>query len=91
MGWSSGTQLFDAMVTIALRHAPHINTDEGAVVPIPIRKSIIAEAYAAMDNSDWDTEDESRYFKSDLVHLMYDLGRIDREDYLWYTDPDNNF
>jgi hypothetical protein len=92
MGWASGTDLFDTAVSVALRHAPHINTDEGARVSDGLRRRIIKDMYEDFARlSDWDTEDESKYFKSDLVHIMYDLGVIDKDSYDWYTDPDNNF
>lgn len=91
MGWSSGTELFDKAAYVALWYAPKINTDEGAQVPPIIRRGIFEDLYKAFEYSDWDTEDESKYFKSDLVHIMHDLGRIDDYDYAWYTDPDNNF
>lgn len=91
IGWSSGTELFDGCVRVALEHAPHHNGDDGAFVPPKIRRTIVESVYRVFDGSDWDTEDESDYFHTDLVHIMHDLGRIDDEDYRWYTeDSDNN-
>lgn len=81
MGNAGGTDVFDAMVDIALRYAPHNNTDLGAQVPAKIRMKIIADAYDAMAGTDWDTQDESKYFNTDLIHLMYHRGEIDQDYY----------
>jgi len=88
MGWCSGTEYFDLAVDVALRHAPVRNTDDGAQVLPKIRKAIIAEVYKGFDYSDWDCQSESKYFESDLVHHMHDIGEIDDEDYRCYTEPD---
>lgn len=83
MGWASGTSLFDGAVRVALEHAPVHNTDDGAQVRPHIRRKIIQSMYRAFDDYDWDTEDESEFFESDLIHIMRDLGRIDDE---WYEE-----
>lgn len=81
MGYASGTDVFDKMVDIALRYAPKKNTDLGAQTPTVIRQSIIIDCYDAMSDTDWDTQDESKYFQTDLVHLMYQRGEIDQDYY----------
>jgi hypothetical protein len=91
MGWCAGTEMFDSMVDIALRYAPVRNTDKGAQVPEIIREAIIKDAYDAMSQTDWDCQSESKYWESDLVHLMYELDEIDDEDYKYYTDPDYEY
>jgi hypothetical protein len=48
MGWSSGTELFSAVIKAAKKAIPDEN----------IRKVFYQEVYEAFLDEDWDTEDE---------------------------------
>lgn len=84
MGWASGTELFDSMVDLALAL---LVDAKGSVTPEETQE-VVRRVYELFEHTDWDTEDESCYFKPYLIEVMHDLGRIDDEDYEFYLDPD---
>ena len=65
MGWSHGTGLFDAALSIFLRYVPEDQID-----------TAIEAWYAAFDHYDWDTEDESNYYDM-LEPIMRKRGYLD--------------
>ena len=52
MGWSGGTQLFDDALDIFLGY-----------IPARLHDQLIEKWYAKFDGTDWDTEDESKYWE----------------------------
>lgn len=84
MGWNGGTDLFDKAVEVALSVAPQIPahlTEHPSAVPDEIIQTIVDLLYPTWQDSDWDTEDESKYFKPYLLNTMLRLEQIDQEDY----------
>lgn len=78
MGWNGGAPLFDGIVELVLEYVED---------PTPATiQSVVDDAYALFEDTDWDTEDESRFFDDYLIHTMYDLGRIDQDEYAEHLD-----
>lgn len=63
MGWSSGTVLFDGALDVFLKYVPE---DQ--------RVDAVAAWYNEFVHSDWDTEDESKYYDKYLREMLYDYG-----------------
>lgn len=72
MGWSSATGLFDGTVDAFIR----LGSDEDTRVQIFV-EYLYTVVYA---DSDWDTQDESKYFEEYLKQIMLANGEID-DDY----------
>jgi hypothetical protein len=78
MGWSSGTYWFDGCVDIVLKFMPDANR-----MPVMIQ-AVVNEVYELFNGEDWDTQDESDYFKPYLANAMLVKGQIDQEEYDWH-------
>jgi hypothetical protein len=64
MGWCSGTEIFDKTVAVVL--AMDIGEDN--------QKRIIRALADAMEDHDWDCQDDSRYYDDPLVsEVFYEL------------------
>jgi hypothetical protein len=72
MGWGSATGLFDGAVTVALKFAPDNEL---------MKHAVVHEMYTKINWDDWDTQDESKYFDQYLIHVMYELGEIEKDYY----------
>lgn len=82
MGWNEGTSLFDPMVDLALAL---VVENKGSVTPEETQE-VVRRVYELFEDTDWDTEEESCYFKPYLIEVMHDLGRIDDDDYELYHE-----
>lgn len=90
MGWGSATHLFDAAVDVAVEFAAKHYDATGAEYTDPeIVREIVEAMYTQVDWEDWDTQEESKYFNH-LVHVMYNLGEIDNEDYIDYLGGESD-
>lgn len=77
MGWAGATSLFDEAVEVCLRFLPQ-------PVPEILVRAVVECMYIEVDWADWDTQSESDYYEDHLVHVMFENGEIDFEDYLDY-------
>lgn len=55
MGWSSGTRIFDAVVTAVLSEEPFE------------KKDVILAVIGALEDGDWDCQNDSPYWNHPLV------------------------
>lgn len=70
MGWGSGTDYFDKPLDLFLEH-----------VPPGERKPLVRELYDTIRQGDWDTQNESKYYDSYIVHFDYEDGYLTWEEY----------
>ena len=66
MGWSGGTDVFDDIAGVVLRE------------PMPTREEILAAVIRALEEHDWDTQDESKYWEHPLAQEARKLARKNR-------------
>lgn len=72
MGWGSATAIFDGAVDAAMLFVP-----QNAIM----QRSVVEAMYTKVDWDDWDTQDESKYYNSDLIHIMLGRHEIEVDDY----------
>jgi len=61
MGWASGTEIFDSVCRLV------VNNER---MHIEDRRSIITNLIGSLENADWDTQSESRYFHHPIVKTI---------------------
>lgn len=66
MGWSSGGELFDGALDVFLVH-----------IPPYLRNDAVKKWYEAFKWTDWDTQQESKYYHDYLKGVMVKLGEIE--------------
>ena len=74
MGWSGGTEIFDAVVKEIYKHK--------TITPI-IKKNIINKLLDVLEGQDWDNVCESDYFKDPLVNFIVKERHPD-----WYEEEE---
>ena len=83
MGWASATALFDGAVDVVIEQIK-LYYDWADITDKEIARAV-KSMYTEVDWNDWDTQDESKYWKY-LVEVMHDLGELDDEEYQWQKD-----
>ena len=80
MGWASATPLFDAAVETTLRFLDAVHPTLTGRQGDAMIEAVVEAHYDIYRQSDWDTEDESKYWPY-IRKMLIARGEIDPEDY----------